>query len=137
MIRDKSSVKKTHNRSKYSTLDLQNNKQKGEMQMGCEAVVERCKYLMCVEDVGRIKVSEDRIQIDLHGMTRAEAKRSIKNIIALSPIAFTLDVIHGYNRGTVIKDMIQEEELSSRVYHKWLAPGNPGRTFIEVAARCA
>ncbi len=110
--------------------------------MGCEQVFERIKMIVCGEDLWRLQVTLDnsgktQVQFDPHGMSRANARRYIKNIIAINPYAFTLDVIHGYNRGTAIKDMIREDDLSSRVIEKHCMENNPGRTMISVSTMVA
>lgn len=72
------------------------------------------------------------VTADIHGMDRYQAKRFLKNLIAINREPFNLNVIHGYNHGTVLKDMIQSENLSDRVYHKQSFSDNLGMTELIV-----
>ena len=55
------------------------------------------------------------IKVDLHGMCRESAQKALSNIIAIIRSPFILDVIHGYNGGTVIKQMIHEDLKSPKI----------------------
>ena len=84
-------------------------------------------------NVFRNEEDETVIKVDLHGMCKESAQKSLNNIIAIFRIPFVLDVIHGYNGGVVIKRMIREELNSSKI--KWCSsPGwNPGETLMKIA----
>ena len=74
------------------------------------------------------------IRVDLHAMTRQDAKRFIKNMIALLyMIPFRFDLIHGYNHGTVIKDMLRTDPISTRVKSITSPLWNPGESILEIA----
>lgn len=108
--------------------------------MDSEQLMENVKFIMCGDDLWRINADTDedgkmQVEFDMHGMSKATAKRQLKNIIAINPSAFTLNAIHGYHYGTAIKDMIQDDELSKRVTDKQCLDYNPGRTMIIIAER--
>ena len=75
-----------------------------------------------------------RYQIDLHGFSRKQAYFVITTIIKLTRENFTLDLIHGFNHGTILKSMIYEDIHSPRITNKYCNPWNPGETFIELTA---
>ena len=89
------------------------------------------------EELNRIKKMYNAtkgvtVTADIHGMDRYQAKRFLKNIIALNREPFNLNIIHGYNHGTVLKEMIQKETLSNRVYKKHSFAENMGMTELIV-----
>ena len=90
------------------------------------------------EILSNIKVFKDeenlRFQIDLHGLSRKQAYFVITAVIKLTREPFTLDLIHGFNHGTVLKSMIFENIQNPRILNKYCNPWNPGETFIELTA---
>ncbi len=71
------------------------------------------------------------IDIDLHGMTRDEAEKAVSKALASAGAGtYQIRVIHGYNRGTNLKNMIYDEfRYDSRI--KRILPGdNPGITIL-------
>ncbi len=108
--------------------------------MDNEQVMKNMKFIMCGDDLWRVNTETDedgklQIEFDMHGLSRKEAKRQLKNIIAINPSAFTINAIHGFNHGTVLKEMIHDDELSTRVTDKQYLDYNPGRTMIIIAER--
>ena len=75
-----------------------------------------------------------RYQINLHGFSKKQAYFVITTIIKLTRENFTLDLIHGFNHGTVLKSMIYKDIHSPRIIKKYCNQWNPGETFIELAA---
>lgn len=74
-----------------------------------------------------------KVIADVHGMKRVEARRFIRNIIAVVRDAFFLLVIHGYNRGTALRDMIRGGMLQSpRISEIMEVDRNPGATMLAV-----
>ncbi len=73
------------------------------------------------------------ITMDLHGLSRSEAERVVTNIIAVLRIPFTLALIHGYNRGTVLKEFIHRDLSNPRIKKRYCNNWNPGETFLEIA----
>ena len=93
-------------------------------------------FVIYGDDRWRISIADSKgrpsICYDAHGQTVKAAKRNIHNIIAMARGGLELCVIHGYNGGTAIRNMLQNEMLSSRVTSKICPSHNPGRTWIEV-----
>lgn len=66
-------------------------------------------------------------QIDLHGLTCAEAKRKLERaIMSLPPGTPELLVIHGYHGGSNLADMVRR--LRCRRVQRKLLTANPGET---------
>ncbi len=98
-----------------------------DMIYGAE-ITERVEWI--TNDNGEIVV-----RADLHRMTRREAKQFIKNMIALlHKNPFTLILIHGYNHGTALKEMLYGEHISDRILSISSPVWNPGESFLSVAA---
>ena len=93
----------------------------------------KMKMLFSNDDMNRISESNDGYVVDLHGKHRCEAKVFINNIILLTNHPFTMVLIHGYNRGTVLKEMIFDEPINSRIIDKQVSAYNMGRTMLTVA----
>ncbi len=107
--------------------------------MSREQLAGNMKLILSGEDLERITVREIEnelacIDVDLHGLTRKPAERLVKNIININRGEFILNVIHGFNHGTVLKEMIMETKWSSRVVERKCPAWNPGQTFLKVVA---
>ena len=103
-----------------------------------EEIMERMSFVLHGEYLSRVSTfkngeGETVIKVDLHGMCREAAQKSLNNIIAIIRFPFILDVVHGYNRGVAIKNMIREDLSSSKI--QWCSsPGwNPGETLMKIA----
>ena len=71
------------------------------------------------------------IQVDLHGLSRKEADRLVRNIIALFPNNhFSLVLIHGYRHGESLKKYFSAEFSCERVQSSLPCSYNPGRTVL-------
>ena len=79
----------------------------------------RLSLIFTKEDMKRITIKEKngetKIMADVHGMSVKNAKRFINNIINVVRTAVEIIVIHGFNHGTAIKDMIASGIDNSRV----------------------
>ena len=93
----------------------------------------RMKILFTAEDMQRITEKEDGFKVDLHGKNRWEAKILIRNIINMVNHPFTLDVVHGYNHGIVLKTMINNEDINPRIISRKVSDYNMGETYLIVA----
>ncbi len=93
----------------------------------------RMQIVLSSEDMRRISEVEDGYRVDLHGKNRWEAKVLLRNIINLVRHPFTLDVIHGYNNGIVLKTMINSEEINPRIVGRRISDFNMGETYLTVA----
>ncbi|MCR4851016.1 MAG: hypothetical protein K5870_07120 [Lachnospiraceae bacterium] len=103
-----------------------------------EEIMERMSYVLHGEYLSRVTTfrneeGETVIKVDLHGMCRESAQKSLNNIIAIFRMPFILDVVHGYNGGVVIKKMIREDLKSSKI-SGFISPAwNPGETLMRIA----
>ena len=80
----------------------------------------------------KIRNGEPTVTVDVHGMTVKDARRMLLNLLAMDREGYDLRVIHGYNRGTAIKDMIRDDLPNPRVVGKIEPPHNPGETLLVV-----
>lgn len=97
---------------------------------------EKMKMVLTKDDLARIKTLENAssISLNLHQLSVKEAQRLVKNIIALNRDNFTLTLIHGYHRGTKIKDMLNNEFQNERLVSKHEVKNNQGRTVFDIKA---
>lgn len=94
---------------------------------------ERLEMILKTEQMARINFGETEMTIDLHEMHQAECRWLVRTVIASSRTGFTLNLIHGYNRGTKLKEMLQKQTISKRVQRMYCDPWNPGLTHIQIA----
>ncbi|MCM1267097.1 MAG: hypothetical protein NC302_04255 [Bacteroidales bacterium] len=99
----------------------------------------RLKMVLIQKELDRISISETenrriRITADVHGMKCYEARRFINNIINIVRVAFQLVIIHGYNHGTTIKEMLAQNFSNDHIYEQFPDPRNQGVTHILIAA---
>lgn len=68
--------------------------------------------------------------VDLHGMYEKDAETLLLNWLDHAPDSITeLRVIHGSNRGTVLRDMVREQLRHRKIKAK-LPTLNPGETRL-------
>ncbi len=99
----------------------------------------RLKMILTQSELERIDISENRsgkirITVDVHGMKCYEARRFINNIINIVRTAFQLVIIHGYNHGTAIKEMLAQNFSNDHIYEQFPDPRNQGVTHMLIAA---
>ena len=99
----------------------------------------RLRMVLTQSEMNRIKISEShgekiRITADVHGMKCYEARRFINNIINIVRTAFHLVIIHGYNHGTAIKEMLAQNFSNDHIYEQFPDPRNQGVTHMLIAA---
>ena len=72
------------------------------------------------------------LEIDLHGKTSDEAIYLLQRTIIQYPHCDRIDVIHGFNNGCVLKNLLRKKENihSKRVLSTRPDPYNLGRTTI-------
>ena len=102
-------------------------------------VDDRLKMILTQEEINRLKITESnsehiKIIADVHGMKCYEARRFINNIINIVRIAFQLVIIHGYNHGTAIKEMLAQNFSNDHIYEQFPDPRNQGVTHMLIAA---
>ena len=101
-------------------------------------IISRLRMVLTNDELDRITVKEResgkiRITADVHGMKCYEARRFINNIINIVRIAFQLVIIHGYNHGTAILDMVRNDLASSHIKSRYADNYNPGVTYLAIA----
>lgn len=107
--------------------------------MSSEQVSNNMKWLMLGNKVRGYSVSASEegmpiVTLDLHGLTGKHARKVLQNVININRGEFVLSLIHGFNHGTVLKEMILEESWGGRVTDKKTNSWNPGQTYLTVAA---
>lgn len=72
------------------------------------------------------------LELDLHGLTSDEAIYTIQRTIVNNPLCDYIEVIHGFNNGSVLKDLLSNKSNihSKRVLATYPNPYNRGRTII-------
>jgi len=70
------------------------------------------------------------IEVNIHGMTAREAKCSLERFLShVDKDVVEVQVIHGYNGGQVLRDMVRKELKHPRISAKLISL-NPGETRI-------
>ena len=71
------------------------------------------------------------IKVDLHGLRQEEAIRVIDRAIASAdPSTYQIQLIHGYNRGTSLRNMIYDEYRYEKKVKRIIPGDNPGITIL-------
>ena len=71
------------------------------------------------------------VRIDLHGMTQDQAMKRIDQAISSAgPNVYHLQLIHGYNRGTSLRSMIQDWYRYDPKVKRIMPGDNPGITVL-------
>ena len=93
-------------------------------------MADKLRLILTEDEMNRFFGRNGRYYIDVHGLKVIEAKKLIQKIGALVITGEKLTVIHGYNRGTAIKEMLIKNNLFHRSYFTNSVHRNPGRTEI-------
>lgn len=106
--------------------------------MGCEQIFDRMTFILNRDEFGRVKVYKDVddvavLQLDLHLMTKDAVRMLLDKTILMMRFPFRLDLIHGFNNGVVLKNLIKYEYINDRITAIYTPDYNPGRTILEVA----
>ena len=104
-----------------------------------KAILKKLQMVFPDSDLNRIIVKERLagsvlLIVDVHGMNRYEAKRFLCNLINLVNKDFDLDVIHGFNHGTILRDMLKDDFHNPHVCGIQIDIRNPGITHMKLAA---
>lgn len=95
---------------------------------------EKMEMIFTREEMKRVinglQQNADMITVDLHGLKVKEAERFLKNLMAINREGRDICVIHGYNHGTAIKEMIAGNLSAPRLKAKRNVRGNFGRTVL-------
>ncbi|MBQ9142225.1 MAG: Smr/MutS family protein [Lachnospiraceae bacterium] len=97
--------------------------------------MERSIIIVQDKDLSRVKVykkgnGELVISVDLHHLPKNEAKRLVNEIIEVNHFEFSLEIIHGFHNGTVLKDMVRHELRNRRIVNRYSPQWNPGSTYL-------
>jgi DNA-nicking Smr family endonuclease len=101
-------------------------------------IIARLGMIFSQDDISRITVKDEAeknlmVTVDVHGMKCSQAKRFINNIINTIRTAFKLIIIHGYNHGTAIKDMLAANFTNSHIVDQYQDSYNKGITYMVLA----
>ncbi|QAT51371.1 DNA mismatch repair protein MutS [Caproiciproducens sp. NJN-50] len=70
------------------------------------------------------------LEVDLHGLTAEDAKRRLEHLLSSAgPEVKEVRVIHGYNSGQALRDMVRLRLKHPRIASK-LVTLNPGETRL-------
>ena len=99
---------------------------------------EKMEMIFTKDEINRIveglQENADMITVDLHGLKVKDARRFLQNLMAIGQGRQDICVIHGYNHGTAIKEMIYRDLSSKRLVNKTGVKGNCGRTMLKMHA---
>lgn len=71
------------------------------------------------------------VTVDLHGLLRADAVKVINRALAgAGPGVYQIRLIHGYHRGTSLRQMIQDEYRWHEKVLRIMPGDNPGITIL-------
>ena len=95
---------------------------------------EKYEFLYSKTMYERVKWTGDNSAlVNVHGLSVSMALQFIRNLLCLSMNEpFILEVIHGYNHGTAIKEAIRKESLSRMPYQLVSVPDNQEKKKIVI-----
>lgn len=99
-------------------------------------IMMRFEMVMKKDDLARIDVKDNTITVDLHGLGTCDSNILLNNIINLNREQHEIRVIHGFNHGIALKDMINRRFNNARIIGRTINPNNPGMTILACAAAC-
>ena len=78
----------------------------------------------------RVSKTDSIVEVDIHGLTAQDAKRRLEHLLSnAGPRVAEVRVIHGYNGGQVLRDMVRLRLRHPRIASK-LVTLNPGETRL-------
>lgn len=101
-------------------------------------VSKKLQIIFTNDEISRLSIREvpgtkPQIIADVHGMKCSQARRFINNIINTIHESFKLIIIHGYNHGTAIKDMLAGDFYNSHITEQYVNSYNQGVTHMLIA----
>ncbi len=75
-------------------------------------------------------LTSGRRELDLHGMTQAQAELAIEAALRRSAGLYRITVIHGYSRGTALRDFVRKRYRRHPKVLRVEAGLNPGATDL-------
>jgi len=95
------------------------------------ATMARFMMVLCKDDMDRIKFSgENELTVDLHGLGAKASIILLNNIINLNRASCDIKVIHGFNHGTALKDVVNSRFFNPRIKGRAVVANNPGMTIL-------
>lgn len=90
------------------------------------------------DEVTRIQVLQKNngdlsVVVDVHGMKCWQAERFINNLINIARCPFVMTVIHGYNHGTAILEMVRTKLSNRHIVNRYTDNYNRGITYLAIA----
>lgn len=77
-----------------------------------------------------VSKTDSVVEVDIHGLTAEDAKRRLEHLLSnAGPRIAEVRVIHGYNGGQVLRDMVRLRLKHPRIAMK-LVTLNPGETRL-------
>ncbi len=99
-----------------------------------EKVERRLKTVLTEDEMDRLLINDYEADIemtvDVHGLKCNQAKRFLNNIINLVQGSFRMIVIHGFNHGTAIRDMLIKGLDNPHIASQNIDAHNPGITHM-------
>ena len=119
-----------------SKNELKTQKGNGDHMMK-EQILNKMMFILPGEEGKRCHVSVDAgqatVMLDLHQLDRYKAARLLNNVITIIREPFTLEVVHGYNRGTVLRTYVNTELKNKRIKNRYICRYNEGVTVLNIA----
>ena len=110
---------------------------KGTKKMSKTQILSRMSFILAGDNLKRVSIEQrnnmNYIYVDLHGMSCKIANRVVRSIIAMYRFSFVLVLIHGFNHGTALKEMIRNSIENSRIKSITSPDYNPGITYMQLA----
>ena len=99
---------------------------------------ERITFVLPKDEVKRLKVNEGKelpeITVDVHGMKCVQVRKLLNNLINVVRTAIRIIVIHGFNHGQEIKNMLADDFYNDHIVNHFADVRNQGVTYILTAA---
>ena len=103
-----------------------------------DQIVSKMMFILPGDEGKRYHVSVDgagqaKVMLDLHELSKFRAARLLNNVISIIREPFTLEVVHGYNHGTVLRTYVNEEMKNKRIKNRYICRYNEGITVMNIA----
>ena len=101
-----------------------------------EKIYSRLEQIFTQDELSRFAITEKqsgvRIVVNVHGLKCFQVRQLLNNLISVLRMKFHLLVIHGYNHGTAIKNMLENDFKNCHVTNMRPDPFNKGVTHMSV-----
>ena len=107
------------------------------MEHNYDYILTKLSFILSKNDMDRISLivkDEMSIIVEIHDKKYIKDKKFINYIIYVVTIVFRLIIIHGYNHGTAIEDMLSQNFCNTHVSEKHLDPYIQGVTHMLIVA---